>query len=352
MTLRDRQHAHIVRRIDHAFKQMHVSCRYDVVVHNGDTARIVLDVTNVAPDQHTSLKDTCTQAAVSTEGIEKADVILTAERAAPASPSMSTKKPALAPRNPVPGVKKVILVGSGKGGVGKSTVTVNLAAASVRAGLKVGILDADIYGPSVHHMLCLEGQPKSPDGKAIYPIENFNIKAVSIGSMVPDGKAVVWRGAMLMKAITQIVENVIWGELDVLYVDLPPGTGDVHMTLTQKIAVDGAVVVSTPQDLALLDVRKAIDMFNLSKIPVLGLVENMSGYTCPKCHHHEDIFGTDGVDKEAARMNIPVLAKIPLNIAFRQAGDHGVPAMAQDNNVLLAELYDSILGKIHKTTIV
>lgn len=337
---RDQQKKDIVQKLTTLLEKE--GCKFDVAIGD-DFARIVLDVTHISPEKHSSVKDLCTQAATSVEGINRADVILTAEREQPPQKA----KPALAPRDPIPGVKRVILVGSGKGGVGKSTVTVNLAVASARQGLKVGILDADIYGPSIHHMLSLKGQPKSPDGKLIYPIENYGIKAISIGSMLPDGKAVVWRGAMLMKAITQIVTNVIWGELDVLYVDLPPGTGDVHLTLVQKVAVDGAVVVSTPQDLALLDVRKAIDMFNISNIPVLGIVENMSGYTCTKCGHHADIFGTDGVEIEARKLGLPVLAKIPLNIAFRLAGDAGIPAQAQEELGILADIYSDVLEKIN-----
>lgn len=334
---RDKQKEKISRALT-TLLQEH-PCRFDVAIGDG-LARIVLDVTQIPPERHADIKDKCTQVAVTVEGITKADVILTAEREA-APPARA--KP-LAPKNPIPGVKRVVLIGSGKGGVGKSTVTVNLAVAAARQGLKVGILDADIYGPSIHHMLSLDGQPKSPDGTQIYPIENHGIKAISIGSMVPDGKAIVWRGAMLMKAITQIASNVIWGELDILYVDLPPGTGDVHLTLSQKIAIHGAVVVSTPQDLALLDARKAIDMFVRSDIPVLGLVENMSGYTCTNCGHHEDIFGTGGVEAEAKKFNVPVLGRIPLNMSFRLAGDAGVPDQAQSQSEQMKILY----GDIHK----
>lgn len=226
---------------------------------------------------------------------------------------------------PIPGVRHVIAIGSGKGGVGKSTVTSNLAVALARAGRRVGLLDADIYGPSQPRMMGVTGRPASPDGQRIEPLQAHGVTVMSIGLMLKEGEAVVWRGPMLMGAIQQMLQQVNWGELDVLLVDLPPGTGDVQLSLCQKAAVTGAIIVSTPQDVALLDARRAIDMFNKLKAPVLGLIENMSMYVCPNCGHEAHLFGHGGVAAEAHSLGLPFLGEIPLQLEIRLAGDSGVP---------------------------
>jgi ATP-binding protein involved in chromosome partitioning len=229
-----------------------------------------------------------------------------------------------------PGVRHIIGVGSGKGGVGKSTVASNLAVALARQGRKVGLLDADIYGPSQPRMMGVNKRPSSPDGKTIIPLHAHGVTIMSIGFMLPEEKAVVWRGPMLMGALQQMLTQVEWGELDVLLVDLPPGTGDVAMTLCQKSEVTGAIVVSTPQDVALLDVRKALNMFELLKTPVLGMIENMASYICPNCGHEAHIFGQGGVRAQAERMDITFLGSLPISLETRIAGDEGRPIAAGD----------------------
>jgi len=226
------------------------------------------------------------------------------------------------------GVKRIIGIGSGKGGVGKSTVASNLAVALARQGRKVGLLDADIYGPSQPRMMGVNKRPASPDGKTIIPLQGQGVTLMSIGFMLPEEKAVVWRGPMLMGALQQMLTQVEWGELDVLLVDLPPGTGDVAMTLCQKSDVTGAIVVSTPQDVALLDARKALNMFEMLKTPVLGLIENMASYCCPNCGHEAHIFGEGGVRAEAERMGLPFLGELPISLETRIAGDAGTPIAA------------------------
>ncbi|MEI4261693.1 Mrp/NBP35 family ATP-binding protein [Roseovarius sp. D0-M9] len=225
-------------------------------------------------------------------------------------------------------VKSIIAVGSGKGGVGKSTVSSNLAVALARAGKKVGLLDADIYGPSQPRMMGVSKRPASPDGKTIEPLHAHGVTIMSIGLMLDPAKAVVWRGPMLMGALQQMISQVSWGELDVLIVDLPPGTGDVQLTLCQKAEPSGAIIVSTPQDVALLDARKAMDMFSTLKTPILGMIENMSTYICPECGHEAQIFGHGGVKAEAEKMGLPFLGSLPIDLDTRLAGDEGTPIAA------------------------
>ncbi len=234
------------------------------------------------------------------------------------------------------GVDRIIAVGSGKGGVGKSTVATNLAVALARQGRRVGLLDADIYGPSVPRMMGVDGRPASPDGQTIIPLRGHGVTLMSIGFMVEPEKAVVWRGPMLMGALQQMLGQVQWGELDILIVDLPPGTGDVQLTLCQRTRLTGAVVVSTPQDVALLDARKALDMFRTLNTPVLGLVENMSTYVCPKCGHEAHLFGHGGVEAEAARIGVPFLGALPIDLDTRLAGDGGTPIAAGDGPMAAA----------------
>lgn len=274
------------------------------------------------------------------EGVTKVSVAMTAPapraKSAPeAGPPPSLKigghpKPQAGPQR-VSGVDRIIAIGSGKGGVGKSTVSSNLAVALARAGRRVGLLDADIYGPSQPRMMGVSGKPSSPDGKTIIPLKAHGVTMMSIGLMVEPDQAVVWRGPMLMGALQQMLGQVEWGQLDVLLIDLPPGTGDVQLTLCQKTELTGALVVSTPQDVALMDARRALDMFDRLKTPVLGLIENMSMYICPKCGNIDHIFGHGGVEVEAKRLGVPYLGELPLNIDVRLAGDSGTPIAATDS---------------------
>ena len=271
------------------------------------------------------------RAAEAVAGVKSVSVILTAHSASPkaAPPPPNLKigghpKPQAGPER-VAGVDRILAIASGKGGVGKSTVSSNLAVALARQGRRVGLLDADIYGPSQHRMMGLNERPASPDGKEIIPLKNHGVTFISMGLMLKEDEAVVWRGPMLMGALQQLLGQVRWGELDVLIVDLPPGTGDVQLSLSQKTEVTGAIIVSTPQDVALIDARKAINMFQKTGIKVLGLIENMSTYICPNCGHEDHIFGHGGAKKDADRMGIPFLGEIPLDISVRLSGDGGTP---------------------------
>lgn len=244
----------------------------------------------------------------------------------------------------ISGIDRIIAVASGKGGVGKSTVASNLAVALARRGRRVGLLDADIYGPSQPKMMGVSKRPSSPDGKIIEPLVAHGVTMMSIGLMLKEDEAVVWRGPMLMGALQQLLGQVAWGKLDVLIIDLPPGTGDVQLTLCQRTQLTGAIVVSTPQDVALLDARKALDMFAKLKTPVLGLVENMSTYVCPNCGHESHIFGHGGVAAEARKLDLPFLGELPLALDVRVAGDSGTPIAATDS--LLAVPYLALADRL------
>ena len=265
--------------------------------------------------------------------------------AAPKAPPPSLKigghpKPQEGGPAPVSGVDRILAIGSGKGGVGKSTVSSNLAVALAKQGRRVGLLDADIYGPSQPRMMGVNKRPASPDGKTIIPLKAHGVTMMSLGLMQNDDQAVVWRGPMLMGALQQMLGQVEWGQLDVLIVDLPPGTGDVQLTLCQKTALTGAVVVSTPQDVALIDARKALDMFKTLDTPVLGLIENMSTFHCPNCGHEAHIFGKGGVAAEAERIGVPMLGTLPIVLDTRLAGDSGTPIAAGDTP--MAEAYRTL----------
>jgi ATP-binding protein involved in chromosome partitioning len=226
--------------------------------------------------------------------------------------------------------KSVVAVGSGKGGVGKSTIAVSIALGLARAGSRVGLMDADVYGPSIPHLLGLSGRPQVEDNR-IQPIEANGIKVISMGFLVPPGEAVVWRGPMLHGAITQFLRDTAWGELDYLIIDLPPGTGDIALTLSQLLPLAGAVVVCTPQEVALLDAVKAVAMFRKVNIPILGMVENMSGFVCPQCGKRYDIFGSGGAERKAGELGIGFLGSLPINIGIRSSGDAGRSAANFDD---------------------
>jgi len=231
-------------------------------------------------------------------------------------------------KNLLPSVKHCLVVGSGKGGVGKSTVAANLAVAMGSLGLKVGLLDADLYGPSMGMMFGIkEGPEGTPEGK-IVPIEKFGIKLMSLAFLIDEDRPVIWRGPMLNKALTQFLADVLWGDLDYLFIDLPPGTGDTQISLVQNAKVEGAIIVSTPQDVAFLDARKAIGLFQTVKVPVAGIIENMSSFHCPSCHAETPIFGHGGVRAAAQRMGLPFLGEIPIDLQIRMGGDEGTPLVA------------------------
>ena len=279
-------------------------------------------------------------------GVQEARVVLTAHRpasgagakpAAGTPPSLKAtgagtgQAPPPAPNaGRIEGVARIIAVASGKGGVGKSTIACNLAVALAAEGARAGLLDADVYGPSQPRMLGLSGRPTTPDGKTIRPLAKHGVTAMSMGFMIDEDQALVWRGPMLMSALTQMLHQVSWGTLDYLIVDLPPGTGDVQLTLSQKARVDGAVVVSTPQDIALIDARKALDMFRKTDTPVLGIVENMATFVCPNCAHETAIFGHGGARREAQRLGAPFLGEVPLDLVIRETSDAGTPIVAAE----------------------
>ena len=260
------------------------------------------------------------------DGLDEVSIVVTSHSKEPPKlkigghpkPQETTMKPQ--------SVSKIIAIASGKGGVGKSTVSSNLAVALTNKGKKIGLLDADIYGPSQPRMMGVSQRPSSPDGKRIIPLQAHGVTMMSIGLMVDPNKAVVWRGPMLMGALQQMLSQVEWGELDALIVDLPPGTGDVQLTLCQKAELSGAIIVSTPQDVALLDARKAIDMFKTLKTPIFGMIENMSNFVCPNCSHETPIFGNGGVIMEATELQVPLLGTLPIDLDTRLAGDNGKPA--------------------------
>lgn len=293
-----------------------------------DEVRLVLEIDPATAGKMEFVRAEAEMKLKAMPGVAKASVILTAHSAegeAPQQAPSAQRQPE--PKGPeaIPGIDRIIAVASGKGGVGKSTLSANLACALAAEGQRVGLLDADVYGPSQPRMLGVSGRPSSPDGKTILPMRNHGVTMMSIGLMTNDDQAVVWRGPMLMGALQQMMTQVQWGALDVLIVDLPPGTGDVQMTLCQKFQVDGAIVVSTPQDVALIDARKGIDMFRQMGTPILGMIENMSTHICSQCGHEEHLFGHGGVAAEAKKLGVPLLAEIPLHLDIRLAADGGAP---------------------------
>lgn len=222
-------------------------------------------------------------------------------------------------------IKHIIAVASGKGGVGKSTVAVNLAVSMAQNGAKVGLFDADIYGPSLPKMMGITEKPQVTDDKKLIPIQKHDVACMSMGFMIPEETPIIWRGPMLQGAIQQLLRDVAWGDLDYLFVDMPPGTGDIHLTLAQKLQLAGVVIVSTPQDIALLDARKALEMFKKLRVPTLGIIENMSQFTCENCGHITPIFSHGGAEREAKKLEVPFLGAIPLALQIRQGGDEGQP---------------------------
>ena len=246
----------------------------------------------------------------------------------------------------LPKVKNVIAVASGKGGVGKSTTTVNLALALAAEGASVGILDADIYGPSQPMMMGLSGRPESEDGKTILPLESYGVQVMSIGFMVEPDQAMIWRGPMATQALDQLLHQTQWGDLDYLLVDMPPGTGDIALTLSQRVPLTGAIIVTTPQDIALLDARKGLTMFEKVGVPILGIVENMAVYCCPNCGHTEHIFGADGGKRMATEYKVDYLGALPLNMSIREQTDGGRPTVVADPEGDIAAIYKTVARQV------
>ena len=316
----------------------------------GGQVRFVIEA--ATPDQARALEPAraASEAAIrAMAGVTTVQVLLTAHGPAAKAPPPSLKigqhpTPQQGGPQRISGIDRIIAVASGKGGVGKSTVSSNLAVALAKQGRRVGLLDADIYGPSQPRMMGVTARPASPDGKTIIPLVAHGVTMMSIGLMLKEDEAVIWRGPMIMGALQQLLGQVAWGELDVLIVDLPPGTGDIQLTLCQRTHLTGAIVVSTPQDVALLDARKALDMFVKLKTPVLGLIENMSTYICPNCGHEEHIFGHGGVASEAKRLNLPFLGELPLSLDVRIAGDAGTPIAVGDGPA--AQAYAALAARL------
>jgi len=323
------------------------------VIASGVVGEVVIDGERVllhlrgdaSPETERQLVDSIKAAVLRIDGVSVVDVrIGSAGRQGAASLGMaggpaSTARAGAVDAGLVPGVRHVVAVASGKGGVGKSTVSVNLAVALSRLGFAVGLLDADIYGPSIPLMMGADKQRPQLQGNRLQPfVSPTGVRFMSLGSLMPADQAAIWRGPLVMKAVEQLLRDVDWGELDLLVVDLPPGTGDVQLTLSQRVRLSGAVVVTTPQDVALLDVVKAISMFRKMQVPLLGLIENMAGFECPHCGKETDIFGRGGGRAHAERLEIPFLGELPLDPSVRESGDSGTPFAADDEAPLSGRL--------------
>jgi ATP-binding protein involved in chromosome partitioning len=321
-----------------------------------------ITVDSAAVQQWESVRERAQQAIRALPGVQSVMAALTAERAGgaaprPQTPPVGRARPGGPPSGPpggpaapgpagIPGVQAIIAVASGKGGVGKSTTAVNLALALRDLGLKVGILDADIYGPSMPKLLAIRERPQTIGGNRLRPIERFGMPVMSIGFLIEEETPMIWRGPMVMSALTQMLREVEWGALDVMVVDMPPGTGDAQLTMAQQVPLKGAVIVSTPQDLALIDARRGIAMFRRVNVPVLGIVENMSMFICPQCGARSDIFGHGGARREAERLGVPFLGEVPLDIAIREKSDSGTPVVATVPDGVHAKFYREIATRV------
>src|ERR1700730_13885037 len=336
----------------------------DIVISEGKVFFSLTVDANAAPAWEAVRKKAETEVR-SIPGVASVLIALTAERsggeppaggspvkgARPASGATAKAPPprgGAAPRSitGVPGVEAVIAVASGKGGVGKTTTAVNLALGLRDLGLRVGLLDSDIYGPSIPRLLGIKGKPETIGGRMLKPMERYGLKVMSIGFLVEEETPMIWRGPMVMTAITQMLREVEWGTLDIMVVDMPPGTGDAQLTLAQQVPLAGAVIVSTPQDLALIDARRGIAMFRRVDVPVLGLVENMSYFLCPHCGERSDLFGHGGAKTEAERQSVAFLGEVPLEIEIRETSDAGLPIVATKPDSPHAKIYRDIAAKV------
>jgi ATP-binding protein involved in chromosome partitioning len=334
----------------------------DIVATDGKVfLSITVDAAQVKTWEH--VRRSAESAVRAIPGVQSVMIALTAERAGGgAAASAPPPRPAAArpgapapgqPQRPggpagIPGVAAIIAVASGKGGVGKSTVAINLALALRDLGLKVGVLDADIYGPSLPKLLAIKERPQTAGGTRLKPIMRHGMPVMSIGFLVEEETPMIWRGPMVMSALTQMLREVDWGELDVMVVDMPPGTGDAQLTMAQQVPLKGAVIVSTPQDLALIDARRGIAMFRRVNVPVLGIVENMSTFICPHCGTRSDIFGHGGARHEAERLGVPFLGEVPLAIEIREKSDAGAPVVASDPDGPHAESFRAIAARVRE----
>jgi len=324
-------------------------------IHIDDAGRVMFSIA-IEPSEAQPMERVRQAAAAAVQGLPGVKGVfasLTADRpagsSAPSSAPAAAQRPRAAaqPKNQrIPGVKHVIAVASGKGGVGKSTTACNLALGLKALGLKVGVLDADIYGPSMPKLFGIHGKPKLLENRILEPMEAFGLKVMSIGFLVEEEAAMIWRGPMVMSAITQMLREVAWGDLDVLVVDMPPGTGDAQLTMAQATPLAGAVIVSTPQDLALIDARRGVSMFRRVEIPILGIVENMATFVCPHCGQTSHIFGHGGARSEAERLGVPFLGEVPLNMTIRELSDAGRPVVATDPDGPHAQIYKSMAQQI------
>jgi ATP-binding protein involved in chromosome partitioning len=332
------------------------------VATRGGHVAVTLDVDPSRGTALEPLRQACEQAVRAMPGVLSATAVMTSERPAPAPPpapgggghahghshTPGSKTTGGGGRIEVPGVKHIIAVASGKGGVGKSTTAVNLALGLTANGISTGLLDADIYGPSMPRMLDVKEKPESIDGKQLKPIERYGLKTMSIGYIVAEDTPMIWRGPMVSSALEQMLRDVQWGDLDVLVVDMPPGTGDAQLTLAQRVALAGAVIVSTPQDIALVDARKGLNMFRKVAVPVLGIVENMSYFLCPKCGERSEIFGHGGAHEEADKLGVPFLGEVPLHLDIRTTSDSGHPIVVAKPESAHAQVYKNIAGRVWK----
>lgn len=319
-----------------------------LVVNDGNVG-FALEIDPADAGEMEVLRKECEQAVFGMNGVRSVSVVLTAEKAASPQAQPAPQKPQPpqpAQKQEVPGVSAIVAVASGKGGVGKSTCAVNLALGLAAQGLNVGMLDADIYGPSLPKMLGISGKPNSTDGKKLIPMEKWGIKVMSMGFLVEEDTPMIWRGPMVMSALQQMVFEVEWGQLDVLVVDMPPGTGDAQLTMAQKVPLTGAIIISTPQDIALLDARKGLNMFKKVDVPVFGIIENMSYFLCPSCGDRSEIFGHGGAHRTADELGVDFLGEVPLHMDIRETSDAGTPITAFAPDSDHAAIYKSLAVKL------
>lgn len=315
------------------------------IVVRGGNVGFSIEIHPSEAERKEPLRQACENAVRALPGVLSATAVLTAERQRPQA-SEQQARPQQAQRPEIPGIAAIVAVASGKGGVGKSTVAVNLALAMAQSGLRVGLLDADIYGPSMPRMMGLKGKPEAGEGRTIRPMENYGVKTMSMGFLVDEETPMIWRGPMVQGALEQMLREVQWGDLDVLVVDMPPGTGDAQLTMAQRVPLAGSVIVSTPQDIALLDARKGLNMFRKVDVPVLGIVENMSYYLCPSCGHRAEIFGHGGAHETADQLGVDFLGEVPLHLDIRTHGDEGHPVVASMPDSEHAKAFRAIAAKV------
>lgn len=319
------------------------------IVVTGGRVYFAISVDPAEAAQMEPMRAAAEKAVAALDGVQSASVTLTAESTG-APPGASSPAPSATPRpaqgNLLPEIGHIIGVASGKGGVGKSTTAVNLALALAATGKRVGILDADIYGPSIPRLMGIKGRPKPTANKKLAPLRGHGLEVMSMGFLVAEEAPMVWRGPMVISALTQMMTDVAWGQLDILVVDMPPGTGDVQLTLAQKVPMAGAVIVSTPQDLALIDARKGLNMFRKVDVPVLGIVENMSYFLCPQCGARAEVFSHGGAAREAQSLGVEFLGEIPLDIQIRETSDNGSPIVVAQPDSPLSKAYSAIAQSV------